>query len=470
MSAPSADGRHGGGDLSTDLLEAVGTVGDDEESRRPRLLVRDVVFFSFIAAFFAGTILVVAMGVGSILASVSPGLHETFHVRALGGGLTARVYQRMADASHVVPSSLLAWLSVAFSIFNFGLALFLLWLRPRDRTARLLAIGMLGTAGVFNLPAQTTIEVLALTPIESLIHGTAHVLTGIAYASALVLFPDGRPVPRWRAPALIALYAPLVALAVLLSLRAEGTDRPGVLLLFFGLVVPVAGVLAQGYRFRRSEDAAERQQARLLFWALLPALGFGLWFVATEGFASVDVGLAGRHLPEQPVDVFRVFLPVFLLVPLALFLGLIRYRLWDIDRVINRTLVYGLVTGILLSTYLGIVVLLQRLFQPFIAGNNIAVAVSTLIAAAAFSPLRRRIQGFVDRRFYRHRYDAQRTIEAFSSRLRDQLDLEALAFELRGVVARTMQPSEITLLIRNPEGRMEWQWTYRGRGGHAGDS
>jgi hypothetical protein len=77
--------------------------------------------------------------------------------------------------------------------------------------------------------------------------------------------------------------------------------------------------------------------------------------------------------------------------------------------------------------------------------------------------LRRRIQDFVDKRFYRHRYDAQRTIEAFSSRLRDHLELESLAFELRGVVARTMQPSEITLLVRNPEGRMEWQWTYKGR-------
>ena len=88
---------------------------------------------------------------------------------------------------------------------------------------------------------------------------------------------------------------------------------------------------------------------------------------------------------------------------------------------------------------------------------------STLAAFAAFVPVRRRIQDFVDRRFYRHRYDAQKTIEAFSSRLRDQLDLEALAFELRGAVAGTMQPTQLTLLVRETDGRLEWQWTYRGR-------
>jgi hypothetical protein len=96
-------------------------------------------------------------------------------------------------------------------------------------------------------------------------------------------------------------------------------------------------------------------------------------------------------------------------------------------------------------------------------GNDVAVAVSTLVAAAAFVPVRRRVQDFVDRRFYRHRYDAQKTIEAFSSRLRDQLDLEALAGELRGVITRTMQPSELTLMVRDPDGHMAWQWTYRGR-------
>lgn len=403
------------------------------------------------------------MGIGSILASGSGALHETFHVRALATGPIARIYQRMADASHEMPSTLLSWLSVGFSVFNLVLAVFLIWLRRRDRTARLLALGMVGTAGVFNLPASTTIEVLALTPLESLVHGSAHIVTGLSYTAALLLFPDGRPIPRWRPPALIALYAPIVALAGLLSLRAEGADRPGVVLVFFGLVIPVAGVLAQAYRFRTSADPAAQQQARLMFWALIPALGVGAWFLVTEGFGSFDAAFAGRHIPEQPVEVFRVFLPVFAFIPLMLFLGLIRYRLWDIDRVVNRTLVYGIVTGILLSAYLGVVVLLQQVLRPFTTGNDIAVAISTLLAAAAFMPLRGWIQAFVDRRFYRHRYDAQRTAEAFAARLRDELDMSAVEYELRGAVAGAMQPAEMSLLVRTPDGGLEWQWTYRGK-------
>jgi hypothetical protein len=155
---------------------------------------------------------------------------------------------------------------------------------------------------------------------------------------------------------------------------------------------------------------------------------------------------------------------VFLLVPIAIFLGLLRYRLWDIDRVINRTLVYGLAGGTLFGAYLGIVVLLQRVFSTFTGGSNLAVAASTLAVAAAFVPLRRRIQDFIDRRFYRQHYDAQKTVEAFTSSLRNDVDLEALAFELRGVVARTLQPSHLTLLLKQPEtDNLEWQWTYRGR-------
>ncbi len=463
MPAASSDGRDGRGQLSTGVIEAGVTV-DEAEPRRERWRLIDIAFFVFFIGFVIGTLGVVVMGIGSILAGNSPALHETFHVRALGGGVIGeRIYQRMADASHGMPSSLLAWLSVGFSIFNIGLAIFLVWLRPRDRTARLLSIGMVGTAAIFNFPAQTTIEILTLTPIESSMHSFGHILTGLSYSAALMLFPDGRPIPRWRAPMLIVLYAPLVALTVWLSLSTRGTGRPNAILVFFGVVVPIVGVLAQAYRFRTSDDPGRHQQARLLFWALLPALGIGVWFLVTNGLGAGDAAQVDRGIAANlPDELFQVFLPVFLLVPIALFLGLIRYRLWDIDRVVNRTLVYGLVTGILLSAYLGVVVLLQRLLQPLTARNDVAVAISTLLAAAAFSPLRRRIQDFVDRRFYRHRYNAQQTVETFSSRLRDQLDLEALAFELRGVVSRTMQPTDLTLLLRDPDGQMRWQWTYRG--------
>jgi hypothetical protein len=449
--------------VTTATAERAGEDGEAPPQRRWR--ASDIVVVLVFTAYTFGALSILALGVGAVAASASESLHTAMHDRGFGGlGLIARSYLRMADASHHVPSGTTIAIDYTFSVLNIALAIFLLWLRPRDRTARLLAFALVGTAGVFNLTAQSAVEGLVLLPWETAVQVGAHITAGLAYMFALILFADGRPIPRWPWPAQAALYAPAVAISVFLALRVEGSSRPASLLLFFGLAVPVAGVAAQAYRFRRATTLAEYQQSRLLFWALLPALGVGIWFVATQGLGAAEVGLAGRHLPEQPVAVFRIFQPVFLLVPFALFVGLLRYRLWDIDRVVNRTLVYGVLTGTLGGAYLGIVVLLQRAFAPVTRESDLAVAISTLLVAAAFVPARRWVQDFVDRRFYRHRYDAQRTIEAFSTRLRDHLDMEALTSELRGAVADTMQPASVTLLLKRPEGGLAWQWTYRPRG------
>jgi hypothetical protein len=462
MSAAPTDGRYGERDLSAIAT----TTGQREagEQRARRFRLRDVAYWLFFAYYVGGAFVVLAFGIGAVLAARSPELHDWLHVSAgAETTLVERAWVRMADQSHYVASWPQVAFDYAFSLLNLATAALLLWLRGRDWTARLLAVALVGAAGAFNLTGQSTVEIIPLTAFETFMQTSSHVIAGVAYVYALLLFPDGKPVPRWPVPAVAALYAPVTAGAVFLALRVEGTARPAALLVFHGLVATVAGILAQVYRFRRAPTPSEHAQARLMVWALLPALIVGGYFVATQGLGTITVqALEGRHLPEQPVQVFRIFQPLFLLVPFALFLGLIRFRLWDIDRVVNRTVVYGLATGILLGAYLGIVVLMQRVLDPFIGeGNDVAVAISTLAVAAAAIPVRRRIQDFVDRRFYRHRYDAQQTIEAFSSRLRDQLDLEALAFELRGVVARTMQPSELSLLVRNPDGQMEWQWTYR---------
>jgi hypothetical protein len=136
--------------------------------------------------------------------------------------------------------------------------------------------------------------------------------------------------------------------------------------------------------------------------------------------------------------------------PIAIGIAILRYRLYEIDTLINRTLVYGSLTALLALLYFGSVTALQSLFSLLTGqGNTLAIVASTLAIAALFNPLRRRIQGFIDRRFYRSKYDARKTLEAFGSKLRDQTDLEKLSEDLAEVVDETMQPAHVSVILRS---------------------
>jgi hypothetical protein len=187
-------------------------------------------------------------------------------------------------------------------------------------------------------------------------------------------------------------------------------------------------------RFRRSRGQ-ERQQIK---WLAFAASLVPVWLVVNFPFESFSPLL------------FAVVESLMLMsIPVAVGIAVFRYRLYDIDILINRALVYGSLTAMLVALYFGGIVVLQRMFvllthQQF----TLAVVASTLLIAALFTPLRRRIQGFIDRRFYRRKYDARKTLEAFSATLRDETDLEALNSELVGVVRETMQPAHVSLWLR----------------------
>jgi hypothetical protein len=205
-----------------------------------------------------------------------------------------------------------------------------------------------------------------------------------------------------------------------------------------GWTVALASILAATcslvLRFRRSSG---EQRLQLRWFALSAVLFLAACLVSAALFQTQYLGL-GQIL----------ILVAYSTIPVAAGAAILRYRLYDIDLVINRALVYGSLSAALAVVYLGSVLLLQLVLNPLAAESDLAVAGSTLAVAAAFGPLRSRVQAVVDRRFYRRRYDASLTLEAFVGRLRHELDLEAVVGDLRAVVRETVQPSHVSLWLR----------------------
>ncbi len=197
-------------------------------------------------------------------------------------------------------------------------------------------------------------------------------------------------------------------------------------------------------------NATERQQTKWVVFGTVAALGgYGL-------FTALDLLLQSALLASLLGN--TAFFVLMLLIPISIAVAVLRHRLYDIDILINRTLVYGLLTATLVTLYFGGIVVLQRIFVLLTGQQStFAVVASTLAIAALFVPLRRRVQGFVDRRFYRRKYDARKTLEAFSAKLRDETDLEALNSELVGVVRETMQPAHVSVWLRSDAGRQREQ-------------
>jgi hypothetical protein len=389
--------------------------------------------------------MVFVLTVGLFLASIPAQYHaivnfsdsdfEPAAVRATleASGITVQFYAICVLSISLV--STVVWVAVALVIF---------W-RGADNWIALFASLALVTFGTMSLPpslpAPSTHESAVWLPIYLLaFFGT------IALYVFYLLFPSGRFVPRWTRWA-VGLFVAHDVFYWLFpdSIFDISSSSPP---LDYAVLTALACIAigSQVYRYRYVSSPTERRQTK---WVV-----FGM-VLAGLGTVAFEIPISGTPLGQfNPLPALAIQAGLFgtlSLIPLSIGVAIVQDRLWDIDIVIRRTLIYGILTAALALVYFGSVAVTQTVFYA-LSGDvdrpQASIVVSTLVIAALFNPLRRRIKSFIDRRFYRRKYDARKTLEAFSATLSRETDLDALSDDLVTVVERTMQPAHVSLWLR----------------------
>ncbi len=364
-------------------------------------------------------------------------------------GISAAAYAR-----YVISLDLLVLLA---SVLIAG---FIFFRRPDDWMALFVSLTLVTNGSILPLAQLFTAPGI---PSSLLLINSLVVYLGLVSSVILLyIFPDGRFIPKgtiflavtWAFLMFFAIFTPQTRLSL--------ASWPFVLQFLVVVAWAGTGLFAQVYRYQNVSRPIQRQQTK---WALL-----GL-FAATIGpvLVLISIQSSGGDLAVPNVMyqrmggaffttgfVLRTFgLTLFklasLLFPLSFAIAVLRYRLWDIDLIIRRTLIYTVLSGVLIVFYLMGILVMQQILSAFTQASQLSVVISTLATAAVFNPLRRRIQDGIDRRFYRRRYDAEKILEAFSASLRDQVNLDELSDRLLGVVEQTLQPEHASLWLRNSE-------------------
>jgi hypothetical protein len=356
------------------------------------------------------------------------GLRELEQVR-----ITLGIYAGLTAGVGVL--SKLVWVAVGALVFL---------LRSGDRMALLVAF-FLVSFGTATFATESVDALVSAHPAWGFPARGLQVLGEVCTVLFFLTFPDGRFVPRWT---------PLLGVAFL-AFQIPGDLFPDIYsgspsleiaqsLTFMCFVLGMLG--SQVYRYRSVSTPSQRRQTRWVVFGTTLALSLLLAVVVPLFLFAPGVA---RTSPFVLLLIGNVLPLIMVLIPLSVGVAMLRSGLFDIDVVINRALVYGPLTATLVFAYLGGVVSLQYAFRALTGqGSQLAVVVSTLVIAALFNPLRRRIQSFIDRRFYRRKYDSAKTLAAFSAKLRGETDLDALSDDLVGVVRETMQPAHVSLWLR----------------------
>jgi hypothetical protein len=359
-------------------------------------------------------------------------------------GATCAILQPTLDSAHAIQklglsvgnyATFTLALTIVSALICFAISAVIFWRKADDWMALLVALGVvaLGTLYVtFALQGSHSVwQVLAIV---------LNVLGNGVFFLVCSLFPNGRFVPRWTRWLLLCW---IVSGMVFLVFRDVSFLSLVDDLVWLGEVVLL--VIALFYRYRYASSPLECQQTK---WVIFGTCVAGIIVIGLTVpillFSSLGQAGSFYQLVIGPAYILDV-----LIVPLSIGLAILRFRLYDIDIIINRTLVYGTLTVILTAVYVGLIIGLQALLRGIISqDSSVAIVISTLAIAALFQPLRHRLQQLIDRRFYRSKYDAARTLAAFSATLRNEVDLDQLREQLLAVVQETMQPTFVSLWLR----------------------
>ncbi len=321
--------------------------------------------------------------------------------------------------------------------------------RPDERIAFLASLALIVT-GTHLVPGTAS----ALYPyLPWLLHvGTFTYLWGNAlFPTLLFLLPDGRLVPPWSRWFYLLFVATLFYGVLTSTPEVEQSPNSVISVVSSSVVLVCAaiGVYGQVHRYRRSASVLVRKQILWLALGLLGAVVLIAVFAVAQTFTPAATSSPLTYWPITIVG-FRLG---FACIPLAITIAILRYHLWNIDVIIRRTLIYATLTALLALVYLGLVVALQTLVGGLTgqSRSELVTVLSTLAIAALFVPLRRRVQNFIDRRFYRSKYNAAQVLAAFGASLRDETDLARLSHRLETVVDHTMQPASTSLWLRPPQ-------------------
>lgn len=520
-----------------------------EPDRRSTAL--DRAFNIFIALFVTSAALWLLAGLLPAVARALPWVHQALHRYGENAGVLAEMARNAARASHNAYGPGLVSLEYVFSAVNLGLGIFLLLRGPRQPAARLLAVGMVGTAVAFNLQGHSAFQVVptaSFTVIQVWHNFLVHVLSGVAYVFALLLFPDGKLTHPERAPFLAFLMLGFVVLSL-----TTAEDHTFGLVLVFGLLVPLAGVFSQVGRFRLAVSAEARRQTRVVLFGLVIASASALGLIGVssafgsnaEGVTAVnelgglragtyffrcdphpntmtgtvivssasgpatpsvgtgpavvaigaDDGRFDRRILELPAgedvqirftnreadshnvaiytdrsartalfvgDVFsgnaqiarafRVFQPVFVVIPLTLFFGILRFHLWRFERVLHKALVYGFLASFITVVYAGVVVGIGRSLDSAGGDDLVLSIVATAIVAVAFEPLRVRLQRLANVLVYGKRASPYEVLTDFSDQMAGSLSIDEVLPRMAEAAARGVGAERSRVQVLLPDG------------------